>query len=185
MRTIFILFAVVGVFGWSYSVLMPALARDLLKVDQRGYGLLLGANGFGAFLGALTVASFGNRVNRRILVLGGLAVFSMMLMLLAWTTNYYLALPLLAVAGWGMLLFFSTTNTLLQTGASDKMRGRVMGIWTLVFGGTTPIGGLEAGMVSHYVGVRWALTLGATVCALAALAVWLMVRQRSRGAEGK
>jgi MFS family permease len=178
MRTLLILFAVVGVFGWSYSVLMPAFARDVLKVGQARYGVLLGANGLGALLGALTVATIGSHVNRRVLVLGGLWFFSAMLLLLAWVSNYYVALVVLALAGWGMLLFFSTTNTLLQTSASDEMRGRVMGIWTLVFGGTTPFGGLEAGTVSHYLGVRWAVTIGALICAVAALVVWLIVRQR-------
>jgi MFS family permease len=101
-----------------------------------------------------------------------------MLLILAWVQNYYLAMVILALAGWGMLLFFSTTNTLLQTHASDEMRGRVMGIWTLVFGGTTPFGGLEAGVASNYLGVRWAVTLGAVICAVAALVVWLIVRQR-------
>ncbi|HVV72743.1 MAG TPA: MFS transporter, partial [Verrucomicrobiae bacterium] len=95
---------------------------------------------------------------------------------LAWTSNYYVALAALAVAGWGMLLFFSTTNTLLQTSASDAMRGRVMGIWALVFGGMTPIGGVEAGALSHALGIRWAVTLGAVVCAGAAFVVWLLVR---------
>lgn len=179
MRTLLILFAVVGVFGWSYSVLMPAFARDVLKVGQARYGLLLSANGVGALLGALTVATLGAHVNRRVLVLGGLWFFSAMLLVLAWVQNYYLALVFLALAGWGMLLFFSTTNTLLQTSASDEMRGRVMGIWTLVFGGTTPFGGLEAGTLSHYLGVRSALTIGAVVCALAALVAWLIIRQRS------
>jgi predicted MFS family arabinose efflux permease len=178
MRTLLILFAVVGVFGWSYSVLMPAFARDVLKVGQARYGLLLSANGVGALLGALTVATVGAHVNRRVLVLGGLWFFSAMLFMLAWVQSYYVALVLLALAGWGMLLFFSTTNTLLQTSASDEMRGRVMGIWTLVFGGTTPLGGLEAGIVSHYLGVRWAVTIGAVVCALAALVVWGIVRKR-------
>jgi MFS family permease len=177
MRTLLLLFAVVGVFGWSYSVLMPAFARDVLSVGQARYGVLLSANGIGALLGALTVATLGAHVNRRFLVLGGLWFFSAMLFLLAWARNYYLALALLALAGWGMLLFFSTTNTLLQTAASDEMRGRVMGIWTLVFGGTTPLGGLEAGTVSHYLGVRWAVTIGAVVCATAALVVWLIIRQ--------
>jgi MFS family permease len=78
-----------------------------------------------------------------------------------------------------MLLFFSTTNTLLQTSSSDEMRGRVMGIWALVFGGMTPIGGLEAGTLSHFLGVRWAVAVGAVVCALAALIVWLNVRNRA------
>jgi len=182
MRTILILFAVVGIFGWSYSVLMPAFARDELKVGQGEYGVLLSANGVGALLGALTVASFGGLIHRRLLVLGGLCVFSVMLLLLALVENYYLALGCLAVGGWGMLLFFSTINTLLQTAASDEMRGRVMGIWALIFGGMTPIGGIEAGTISHYFGVRAALAVGAGVCGLAALVVWIVVRQRSAAA---
>src|SRR5436190_17114535 len=113
MRTLLILFAVVGVFGWSYSVLMPAFARDILHVGQARYGALLSANGIGALLGALTVATVGSHMNRRVLVLGGLWFFSAMLLILAWVQNYYLALVVLALAGWGMLLFFSTTNTLL------------------------------------------------------------------------
>jgi MFS family permease len=108
-----------------------------------------------------------------------------MLLLLAWTSSYAMALICLAIAGWGMLLFFSTTNTLLQTSASDEMRGRVMGIWALVFGGMTPIGGLEAGILSHYAGLRWAVSVGAVICALAALVVWLLVRQRSIGETGR
>jgi MFS family permease len=185
MRTILVLFAVVGVFGWSYSVMLPAFARDILHVGQTEYGVLLSANGIGALLGALTVATIGNQVNRRFLVLGGLWVFSAMLLLLAWTSSYAMALICLAIAGWGMLLFFSTTNTLLQTSASDEMRGRVMGIWALVFGGMTPIGGLEAGILSHYAGLRWAVSVGAVICALAALVVWLLVRQRSIGETGR
>jgi len=67
----------------------------------------------------------------------------------------------------------------LQTSASDQMRGRVMGIWALVFGGMTPIGGLEAGALSHFLGIPWAVTIGAGVCAGAALVVWLLVRRRT------
>jgi predicted MFS family arabinose efflux permease len=164
---------------------MPAFARDVLHVGQTQYGLLLSSNGIGALLGALTVATVGTQVNRRFLVLGGLWIFSAMLLLLAWTSSYEVALICLGIAGWGMLLFFSTTNTLLQTGASDEMRGRVMGIWALVFGGMTPIGGLEAGTLSHLAGLRWAVTVGAVICALAALVVWLVVRQRGMGSATK
>jgi len=178
MKTLLILFSIVGVFGWSYSVLMPVFATDVLKTGARGYGALLSANGIGALLGALTVASVGHRVNRRVLVFGGLWIFSAMLFLLAFTSNFYVALVLLAIGGWGMLLFFSTLNTLLQTSASDEMRGRVMGIWALIFGGMMPVGGLEAGTLSHLLGVRWTVAIGAIVCALAALGTWLVVRTR-------
>jgi MFS family permease len=176
VRTLLLLFAVVGVFGWSYSVLMPAFATDILRVGSRQYGMLLSANGIGALSGALTVATFGDRLPRRLLVFGGLGLFSAMLLLLALTRNYYLALLLLALAGWGMLLYFSTTNTVIQLSVVDGMRGRVMGIWALVFGGMMPVGGIEAGAVSHWLGVPGAVAIGAFVCGATALATWLFVR---------
>lgn len=178
MKTLLILFAIVGVFGWSYSVLMPAFAADVFKARAGGYGALLSANGIGALIGALTVASMGERVSKRFLVFGGLWIFSAMLLLLAFVQNFFLAMVLLAVAGWGMMLFFSTTNTLLQISSSDEMRGRVMGIWALVFGGMMPVGGLEAGAFSKYFGIRWTVAIGAIVCALAAFVTWLIVRSR-------
>ncbi len=180
VRTLLILFSIVGTFGWSYSVLMPAFATDVLHVGEGGYGVLLSANGIGALLGALAVASFGDRVHRRLLVLGGLAIFSTMLLLLSLTQNYYLAVVLLGIAGWGMLLYFSTTNTLIQTSVEDGMRGRVMGIWAVIFGGMMPVGGLEAGTMSHLVGVRWTIAIGALACGGAALATWYFVRRMPR-----
>ena len=106
-----------------------------------------------------------------------MGLFSEMLLLLAVTRNYYLALLFLAIAGWGMLLYFSTTNTLIQLGVADGMRGRVMGIWALVFGGMMPVGGMEAGALSHWLGVPGAVAIGAIVCGVAALVTWLFVRQ--------
>jgi MFS family permease len=187
LRTILILFAIVGIFGWSYAVLMPAFATDVLHVGQEKYGILLAANGLGALLGALTVATFGSYLSRRLLVLGGLGVFSAMLLLLAVVPQYQLALVFLVIGGWGMLLFFSTVNTLLQTASSDEMRGRVMGVWAVIFGGMMPIGALVAGATSHFfgkalhssgAGVQFAVGLGAAICALSALSVWSIVRRR-------
>jgi MFS family permease len=177
VRTLLLLFSIVGVFGWSYSVLLPAFATDVLRVGSRGYGMLLSANGIGALLGALTVATYGDLLHRRLMVFGGLGLFSLMLLLLAVTRNYYLALLFLAIAGWGMLLYFSTTNTLVQLGVADGMRGRVMGIWALVFGGMMPVGGMEAGALSHWLGVQGAVAIGAAVCGAAALVTWLFVRR--------
>jgi predicted MFS family arabinose efflux permease len=100
-----------------------------------------------------------------------------MLLLLALARNYYLALLFLAIAGWGMLLYFSTTNTVIQLSVADGMRGRVMGIWALVFGGMMPVGGMEAGVLSHWLGVPWAVAIGAVVCGAAALVTWLFARR--------
>ena len=173
----------VGVFGWSYSVLMPAFATDVLGVGSFQYSALLSANGIGALLGALTVAMFGSRVRQRLLVFGGLGFFALMLLLLALTRSYYLALFFMALAGWGMLLYFSTTNTLIQMSVADGMRGRVMGVWALIFGGMMPVGGLEAGTLSHSLGVPNTVAIGAVICGVAALVTWLYVRRNPSGRQ--
>lgn len=182
LMRIFFLFAVVGIFGWSYSVLMPAIARDVLKVNEQSYGMLLASNGVGAFCGALTVAAIGHRFQSRTLALGGIWLFSTMIVCFAFTHFLWLAMIFLAGSGFGMLLFFSSANSAVQTSVSDDMRGRVMGIWALAFGGTVPIGSLEAGTLAHYIGSPATITIGAITCASAAFAVWLSTRTRTERA---
>ncbi len=178
VRTIFALFAIVGIFGWSYSVLMPAFAHDTLHLGERGYGLLLGASGVGALIGALVTATFGSSLPSRQMAFGGVWLFSAMLLIFAFNRNLYIAMLCLAGAGFGMMLFFSTSNTTVQTIVPDEMRGRVMGIWALIFGGMIPFGSLEAGALAHYLGTSATLAIGACICALAAAATLMVVRLR-------
>lgn len=178
VRTIFALFAIVGIFGWSYSVLMPAFAQDVLGLKEEGYGALLGASGVGALIGALTMATFGSSIQPRKLAFGGVWIFSAMILLFAFNRNLYLAMFCLAGAGFGMMLFFSTSNTTVQTIVPDEMRGRVMGIWTLIFGGMIPFGSLEAGGLAHYVGTPITLAVGAGICAIAGAVTLVVVRRR-------
>ena len=177
VRLLLLLLGVVGIFGWSYSILLPAYAADNLHVGERGYGVLLSANGVGALLGALTVATYGSRVRPQRMIFGGLWVFTAMLVLLAVVRWFPLVLVCLAVGGWGMLLCFSTTNTMVQTSVLDAMRGRVMGMWALVLGGTIPLGGLESGWLSQAVGVPWTIAAGALICAGAGLLTWRAARR--------
>src|SRR6267142_5713144 len=165
VRTILLLFLAVGVFGWSYGVLMPAFARDVLGRGANGYGILMSASGAGAVIGALVVATYGHLFTARRLALGGVWLFSIALFALSLSRNFYVAFAFLLVAGFGMLLFFSTSNTVLQTIVPDEMRGRVMGVWSLVFGAMIPLGSLEAGAVAHWLGTPFALAFGAIVCA--------------------
>src|SRR3954468_7620111 len=137
--TILSLFAVVGIFGWSYSVLMPAFAHDVLHLGANGYGLLMAGSGVGALSAALTVASAGHLLSTRAMALGGVWIFSVALVLFAFTRNLYAGVVLLAFVGFGLVLYFSTSNTVLQSIVPDEMRGRVMGIWALIFGGMIPL----------------------------------------------
>jgi MFS family permease len=178
VRTILLLFLAVGVFGWSYAVLMPAFARDVLDRGANGYGVLMSASGLGAFVGALVVATYGHRFTPRKLALGGIWLFSAAVLGFSVTRNFYLALGFLFAAGFGMLLFFSTSNTVLQTIVPDEMRGRVMGVWSLVFGAMIPLGSLEAGALAHWLGAPFALAFGAIVCAVSAVVTLVIIRRR-------
>ncbi len=178
VRTILTLFGVVGIFGWSYSVLMPALARDVLGLGPNGYGVLLSASGVGALTGALAVATFGHTFTPRNMALSGVWIFSAALVALSLTSNFYVSLVLLFFSGIGMLLFFSTSNTVLQTIVPDNMRGRVMGVWSLIFGAMIPIGSLQSGAVAHWFGTQYALAFGAIICAIAGLVALLAIRRR-------
>ncbi len=161
-----------------YSVMMPAYATDVLHVSVHGYGVLLAANGLGALAGALTVAVVNRRFTPRVLAFTGLWLFSGSLLLLSVIQGFTAALFCLVAAGWGMMLFFATTNTVVQASSSDKMRGRVMGIWALIFGGMTPLGSMEAGGLAQSFGVSLAIRVGALVCMVAGIVTWLIVRRR-------
>jgi predicted MFS family arabinose efflux permease len=178
VRTILSLFAVVGIFGWSYSVLMPAFAHDVLHLDASGYGMLMAGSGVGALIAALTVASAGHILPTRFMALGGIGIFSAALALFAFNQNLYLGTLLLALVGFGIVLYFSTSNMVLQSIVPDEMRGRVMGIWTLLFGGMIPLGSLQAGLMADVIGTPATIATGALICGLAALVTLQVVRRR-------
>jgi MFS family permease len=176
--TILTLFGIVGVFGWSYSVLMPVFARDVMHLSEAGFGMLLSANGLGALAGALTVAAIGHRFLPRSLALAGVWIFSVALIGFAITRNFPASMALLALTGFGLMLFFSTSNTTLQTIVPDDLRGRIMGIWSLIFGAMIPLGGLEAGALAHWLGAPAAVAIGAVICAIAAAVTLFVVLRR-------
>src|SRR5947208_1945362 len=99
VRTILLLFLAVGIFGWSYAVLMPAFARDVLGRGANGYGILMSASGTGAFVGALLVATFGHLYTPRKIALGGVWIFSAAMLAVSFTKSFPLALVFLFAAG--------------------------------------------------------------------------------------
>lgn len=180
VRMILLLFFAIGVFGWSYSVLMPAFTRDILGMGPNGYGFLMAANGAGALLGALAVATWGHLVAPRKLAIGGVYLFGLSLLAFAFTDRFYLTLLPLFLAGFGMLLFFSTSNTTVQTIVPDEMRGRVMGVWSLIFGAMIPLGSLQAGALAHSLGTPATLGLNAVICVGAGLVTRFAIARREK-----
>lgn len=178
LRTILLLFLGIGIFGWSYTVLMPAFARDILHLNANGYGILMAASGAGALVGSLLVATFGDRFAPRRLAFGGIYLFSIALLGFACVRNFSLALLALFLSGFGLLLFFSTSNTVMQRIVPDHMRGRVMGVWSLFFSAMIPLGSMEVGAVAHWWSTPVALGFGAIACAACGIVTRIVIARR-------
>jgi MFS family permease len=156
--------------------------EDLLNAISLNSSIVNGARVIGPSLAGLMIGTVGVAACFLFNGLSFIAVIAGLLMMrlpkFERNVDILSALGFLFVAGFGMLLFFSTTNTVLQTIVPDDMRGRVMGLWSLIFGAMIPLGSLEAGAVAHWLGTSFALALGAIVCAVSALVTLIVIRRR-------
>jgi len=148
-----------SIFGFSYAVLMPIFARDILKAGPRGLGFLMAAIGIGAITAGLSLASRKAEEKLRYLQVG-ILVFFVSLFLFSLSKNFYLSMLVLVGTGWGMLTLIATCNTLLQEIIPDELRGRVLAFYTMMFMGTMPIGSFLAGTLGQTLGVIWTVRLG-------------------------
>lgn len=138
----------------NFNVLVPVLAKLELKEEALGFGLLMSALGFGALIGALTVAvRSGSGPQPRLLFTGalGLCIFSIMT---GFQSQYLLISLMLAFMGWSMIVFAASANSLIQITVEGRFRGRVMSVYSLVFGGMTPLGSVYSGTLSHWWGAK-------------------------------
>ncbi len=174
VKTLVVLTATLSVFGFPFLVMMPVFARDVLHVRAAGYGALTAAVGGGAMLGALAIAVNTRRIvhRGRLMIIGGTS-FGVLVALFAQSRSFALSLMLLALAGCAMIVNNALTNTMLQTLVPDHLRGRVMGFYSFVFVGMSPLGAFQAGAFAERFGAPAAVGIGGLICALAvATAAW-------------
>jgi len=169
--------------GLPFVILMPVFARDLLKVGASGLGYLMAGAGIGAVISALTLAAQG-RIQRRInFIVVSAALFSLALILMSQTKSFWLAFSLLIVLGATMVGALSLTNSTLQVTTPPEFRGRIMSMYNLSVIGLSPLGSLLAGAIAEALGVRFALTLGGTVCLAYFLILLLFLPRLRRSAS--
>ncbi len=179
-RTIILLLFLVGTFGWSFQTLMPAIAQDLLQLREQQYGLLMSMFGLGAIAGALFVASrkaLGNQQGR---VFGGVWIMTAGLLLVSLTRSTVPLGAALVLAGFGAVMFFSTGNTLIQMSVDDHIRGRIMGLWAVGFGGSLPLGSFLVGATAEVLSPYTTIALFAGVLLLSSLALAASLCRRAR-----
>jgi predicted MFS family arabinose efflux permease len=171
-----ILMAVVGTFGLNFQIVLPLLAKFTFHGDAQTYGTMSSVIAAGSLVGALFAAT-RSRPTKRLLVISSFA-FGATELATAFVPSLgtaYLALPLVGLA---TIVFISTSNSILQLTATPEMRGRVLGLFSLVLLGSTPVGGPLLGWISQKWSPRAALGLGGIASMAAAVVVGAILLSR-------
>jgi len=147
----------VATVGMNLTVLIPPLAANVLHSDATGYGFLMTASGLGA-LGAAVALVVGGRPHP-VRIAGGSLVLGIASVLLAASTSFPVSLALMIAIGAGGITMAATANATIQLAVPDGLRGRVMSVYTTVFAGSVPIGGIAAGALASAVGVPLTLAI--------------------------
>ena len=173
IRTMVVLVGVCQLFGFFFSVLMPAYAADALHVGETGLGGLNAAIGIGALTGSLIVASSARSRRQGFLLTMGSFLFPLAILLFSVSGSLAFSMLCLGLGGVGFVTQSATINTLIQSAVPDGLRGRVMAVYALMFFGTTPFAGLMAGSLGQAFGVRVAIASGAGITLCITLLVFL------------
>ena len=150
MRSMFAFFIVVGFFSYSYTVMLPIFAHDVLTGTSKTLGYLQGFFGLGAMFGAFTIATFISmrKLSNSILVL--VLIHSVSMIIFALSTNFYFSVVMMVPAGFGLISALIATNIYLQSAADSSMRGRVASLYSIGIYGLGPAGGFLAGIFTEY-----------------------------------
>ena len=180
-RNLLVLLGLTAGLGFQYMILLPVYARDILKAGPGAFGMLVSAFGLGALLSAVRLTQRLDRWALRRNLLIGLLTSGLGLGIFAWSRNLWLSCAAGLLAGFGLIVYVASTNTMLQQTTEDRFRGRIMSLYTLMFAGTAPIGALIAGVIAQRFGAPYATSFSALVLLLGAL--WVSYRLRAIAAQ--
>lgn len=184
IRMLLLLLGLVSLVGMPYTVLMPVFADHVLHGGGAGIaaflhakdpgavrlGVLMGATGVGALLGALTLAlRSGIRGLGRIIALT-CAGFGVSLIVFSVSRNFWLSTVLLIPVGFTIMLQMACSNTLIQSMVPDALRGRVMAVYSMMFMGMAPFGALLGGAMADRLGAPRTVAIGAVASIVGAIA---------------
>jgi MFS family permease len=164
------------------AVLMPVLAHANLGIEENtaAYGLLYASFGLGAVVGAISIGTVLAHQDLAKVVRVGLAGFGVALAAFALVRVPAAGYPIVFLVGCGYFATVTSLSTVLQQQLDDAVRGRVMALWIMAFGGTVPIGALVAGPLSDRVGITAVLLVGSAVAAALAVYAQLTPSGQSR-----
>jgi MFS family permease len=171
VRALLLLVGLISLVAMPYTVLMPIFADQILHGGVRGLGILMGATGIGALTGALVLAS-----RKGVRGLGRIAAFSaggfgVSLVIFSLSKNFYFSVAMLVPVGFTMMTQMACANTLIQSMVPDRLRGRMMSLYSMMFIGMAPLGALFGGAIANWISAPWAVAIGG-IASLAAAGVF-------------
>jgi len=169
IRYLLLLISAIGFIGLPFQVFMPVFARDILHGNSQLLGFLTGSLGAGALVGAFYLASRKSIRSLPRIILFSSIVFGVGLFIFSLSTITALSLTVIFFTGFGMIVQFAATNTLLQHIVDEDKRGRVVALYGLSFMGITPLGSLLLGSISPSIGVRITLAVSGLLCLVAVI----------------
>ena len=178
IRTGILIVVVAALFMIPFSTLLPIFARDILAVGAKGQGLLLTSMGIGALCSSLMIAALGDRMPRGMLMLGGVALYGVLVVVFAASAWFPLSMALMAIIGLCHVSSHALVQTVLQTYSPPEFRGRTMAIFhmTQVL---LLLGGLLVGALSALIGAPGAaasMSIVGTLC----MAILYLAAPRAR-----
>ena len=169
VRSLLICSSTLSLLGVSYMPFLPVYARTVLGADSRVLGLLYSTGGIGGLVAGLLIASLARGTQRvRMLLAGGVA-YAIGLCTLSQSHVLLLTLPALVLISFGFLAMNTSMQTLLQTETPPEQRGRLLGVYALVFAGLQPLGTLLYGLLSSVVPLVDAIGVGGLLVGVSAL----------------
>ena len=163
----------------AYYALTPSFGKDSLGASPFGYGVMVGAMGIGAVIGASIVKRLRKRFPPRIVLVGTMTTFGLSIILVARAGSVPAAMMLLVPAGVGWLGTFSSLQALVQVWAPDRLRARVIALYQMFHLGTWAAASALGGVLANHIGIRAAMTTGAVLCLGAAVSTWRLGLPRS------
>ena len=163
------LLGVLSLVGTPYNVLMPIFADRILHSGAKGLGILMGAAGIGALFGALmlTLRKGVKGLGTWVAVTSG--TFGASLILFSLSRWFWVSAALLLPVGFSIMVQMASSNTLIQAMVPDRLRGRVMAVYSMMFMGMAPIGAILAGALAHKFSAQLSVAVGGLLAIAAAI----------------
>ena len=155
--------------GYSWSVLLPVFAAQVLHGGAITLGWLTGAAGIGAFVSALSLAVRKSVAGLTSMLQISVAMLGVALILFGLSHTLWLSLVLVALVGFGMLQAASVSNTIIQSLVTEDKRARVMSYYTMAFFGSAPFGSLLAGALADRIGAPHTVFITGAFCVAGSL----------------